>query len=88
MRLDAYTFTLANPVEPWVAELGLRLADGGFVAVARSSPVGAPQAPPPDTAVTWVVASRPTIPVAHAWDGRRLPARDEARGGSSDVFVR
>jgi hypothetical protein len=92
LPFDAETHVLAAaPIGPWVAELGFRLADGGFVAVVRSPPTGEPSTPvPAPSGVTWVAADRPTVPVDHRWSGRRasFASAEPAAAGSSDASLR
>jgi hypothetical protein len=92
LPLDAETHVLAaTPIGPWVAELGFRLADGGFAVVVRSPPTGEPAAPlPASSGVTWVAADRPTVPVYHRWSGRRasFASAEAASLGSSDASLR
>ena len=90
--LDAETHVLgATPIGPWVAELGFRLADGGFAPVLRSPPTGEPTVSlPAPSSVTWVAADRPTVPIHHRWSGRRasFASAEPAALGSSDASLR
>ncbi len=75
----------AAPGRDHVLEVGLRLRDGSFVALARSPSTSTPPATvSPDTTVTWVHAAAPTTPTDVRWPGRRVPpVRLVARGGPS-----
>lgn len=88
---DAASHVLdAAPVGRWAVEVGFRLADGGFAVVARSDTSGNP-VPDEPASVTWVAATRPTVPVAYAWSGRSVPsepAPERDRPGASDANVR
>jgi len=92
LPLDSETHVLAaTPIGPWVAELGFRLADGGFAAVVRSSPTGEPSIPlAAPSSVTWVAADRPTVPVDHRWSGRHasFTSAEPAGLASSDGSLR
>ena len=62
------------PGTSYVAEIGIRTASGDFTPLVRSALATiAAERPPVGTAVEWVHAAAPTVVVAHAWSGGRVP---------------
>jgi hypothetical protein len=67
---------VAHPAAAYCAEVGLRTADGRFVALARSNTVHTPPASPStDASVRWArVGEGRANDTAGAWNGQRIPA--------------